>query len=135
MGEQHGLEVVLRDALGRARAEDRALRPARVADLELHAVGGLGERAALEHVPVDLDAAGDDGVVEAPRAEELHRAQGEDRRAREVGVRVAALDEQGGDVVAGELDRGGQAGGTGADHEDGWGGHAVQDPRPRAARA
>ena len=84
MREQDGLEVVLRDALGRARGEDGALRAARVPHLQLHAVGGLGERAALEQVPVDLDAAGDDGVVEPPRAEELHRAQGEDGRARQV---------------------------------------------------
>ena len=64
-------------------------------------------------------AAASISAASAPGAHELHGAGGHDGGAGEGGALGAALGEQDLDAVAGQGDRGGQAGGAGADHEDG----------------
>ena len=120
VAEQQRLDVVLRDARRRDRAEDAALRRAGIPDLDRRSGRGPGERLGLEHRRVDVrGAAGAHRVLEAPAAHELHRAQAQHGRAGMRRRRRPALDQQHGHRMARQLDRGGQAGGTGADHQDG----------------
>jgi len=122
--EQDRLHLVLRGAGGRRGAEHRALLAARVADLDRGAARGVGHRLGEEHPHEDLIAALAHLRLDPPQAHQLHRAQAEHGGA---GMRRAgepALDEQDGDLAAGELDGGRQPGGAGADDQDGGlGGH------------
>ena len=117
--EQQRLEVVLRHAGGRRGADHAALLRVRIADGDRRAGGGVGERLGLEHAPVDVDAARADPGLEPPRPHELHRAQAERGGARVRGEQRPALDEQAGNVVSRQLDRGRQPGRAGADHQHG----------------
>ena len=117
--EEQRLDVVLRDAGRLDGAQDAALRPARVPDADRVARRGGRERLGLEHGEVDVRAARAHGVLQPPAAHQLHRAQAEDGRPRVRGQDAAALDEQRGDAVARELDRGREPGRPGAGDQDG----------------
>ena len=118
--QQQRLDVVLRDAGGLDRAEHAALRAARVADRRSRRPpAAAASVSASSIVQVDVGAALAHGVLQPPAAHQLHRAQAEHGGARVRGQDAAALDEQARDVVARELDRGGEAGRAGAGDQDG----------------
>ena len=118
VAQQHGLQVVLRDARRRGRADHRALLGRGDAQV-LDGAGGLAERAAVPLLPLDVRAAGPDLLLQAPGAHQLHRAQGHHGRPGQARQLGPAFDQQGLDALAGEGDGGGQAGGTGSDDQDG----------------
>ena len=117
--EQDRLEVVLGHA-GRGRgAHDGADVAARQREIARRAVGGPGERLAHPALERDVDAAGAHVALEAPAADELHRAGREDRGSREAGEGGAPLHDEGRDAEVGEGDGRGETGGAGAGDEDG----------------
>ena len=117
MAAKDALQPVLRYDAGCAGTDDGRLLTGWIANLVRAACGDLRQRLALPQQHVGLDAAGEDLVLEAPGAHELHRARAQASRPREEGGLHALLDEQGVDAVAPECDRRGEAGRTGADHE------------------
>ena len=116
--EQHGLEVILRHAGGCGRAEQGGLLARRDAGRPHRPVGHRGQGAGQPSVPLDVDGFGADGVLDAPGADELHRAQahrGRPGQRRQLGP---ALDEHGLHAEAREGDGGRQPGRAGAHDDD-----------------
>ena len=116
--EQHGLEVVLGHAGGRGRAEQGGLLARRDADGPHRALGATVARVSrLPAAPLDVDAARADGVLDAPGADQLHRAQAHRGRARQRRQLGPALDEHRLHAEPRERDGGRQPGRAGS-HDD-----------------
>ncbi len=115
--EQHPLDVVLRAAERRHRAEAACLLRGRVAQRR-RLQGWFGQRAPDRHDGLGVDRAGPHGAVEPPRSQDLHRAGAHPGGARVGRQGGATLDEQHPGPVAGGGDGGGQAGRTRTGDED-----------------
>jgi hypothetical protein len=117
--QQYGLEVVLGHAGGSGRAEEGGLLARRDADRPHRPLSHRRQGVRLPSSPLDVDGAREDGVLEAPRADQLHRAQAHHGGAGQRGQLGAALHEHRLHAEPGQRDRRRQPSRTGP-RDDHW---------------